>query len=248
MISADEALINLINRTTAAYVQNAPQYITYTEWTTAHGAGRSKTINRFVAVRQADDFAVMKDLPDGGTSTGQAFPIIPYFDPLSSWSYSWFANLKNVAITLTRYPPAYWPTPPPQPPGVIGVTYVSFWAPSYTSDSTDRKLHLRVLPTPSLPNTAFYPYDITVDPATGLPSHIEVRFKGNDDAISLDYAVIQNHWVITHGSYTAPQHVGPLSFTVISDIVYKDIAFPQTPPDPRLASPPSPPPTLAPGG
>ena len=115
MIPADLAFAMLINRTSQYYQANPPQYMTYTERThvTAAGLGRAQDINRSVAVRVADNFAVMQDLPNGGTRTGQAFPIIAYFDPLSVFQFSYFANLKRVDITLQRGKPLYLATPPP---------------------------------------------------------------------------------------------------------------------------------------
>ncbi|MBV9277382.1 MAG: hypothetical protein JOZ97_04015, partial [Candidatus Eremiobacteraeota bacterium] len=81
MIPADMAFAQLVNTTAKAYVQNAPAYITYREHTHISGTGtirQDRDINRFVAVRQSDNAAVMRDLPNGGESQGQAFPIIPY--------------------------------------------------------------------------------------------------------------------------------------------------------------------------
>jgi hypothetical protein len=244
MIPPDVALVQVINRTATAYVQNAPAYITYRERThVSSNVGRAEDINRFVQVRQADNYAVMQDLPQGAQRTGQAFPIIPYFDPLAGFSYSWFANLKRVDITITRMPPGLWPAPPTDSSATMFVPYISFWAPEYTADSTDAHPHFRVLPTPSLQTGQLYPYDLVVDAQTGLPSHLELRFAGDPTSITLDYQTLQGHWVLTHAVYNAPQHFGPMNFTVTSDTVYEDMAFPDTPPDPRLAGTPAPSPT-----
>ncbi len=244
MLPPDLALVQLINRTATAYVTDPPAYITYTEHTHVTASiGRSQGINRYVAVRQADDYAVMQDLPRGAQRTGQAFPIIPYFDPLAGFSYSWYANLKRVDITVKRVTPALWPIPAADPGVNVLVPYISFWAPSYAADSTQTHLHLQVAPTPSLPNQDLYPADIVVDPQTQLPSHLEIRFTGDPTTIDLDYRVLDGHWVITHARYTAPQHVGPLNFTVVSDTTYDNLAFPATAPDPRLAGTPAPTPT-----
>jgi hypothetical protein len=241
MISPDTALVELINRTAAAYVSNPPAYITYREVThVTSNIGRSEEINRYVAVRQADDYAVMQDLPQGAQRTGQAFPIIPYFDPFAGFGYSWFANLKRLDISLRRYTPGLWAMPAPDPRANVQVPYISFWAPSFAPDS---QLHLLVQPTPSLPNRDFYPADVVIDPQTQLPSHIELRFVGDPEIIDIDYQVLQGHWVITHAIYTAPQHFGPMNFTVTSDTTYQDMAFPAAPPDPRLAGTPAPTPT-----
>jgi hypothetical protein len=244
MIPPDIALVQLINRTATAYVSNAPAYITYRETThVAASMGRSQDINRYVAVRQADDYAVMQDLPQGAQRVGQAFPIIPYFDPLAGFSYSWFANLKRVDITLKRYAPTLWQVPAADPGVNAFVPYISFWAPAYAADSTPQRVHLQVGPTPALPNGDLYPADIVVDPQTQLPSHLEIRFIGDPTIISLDYQTIDGHWVITHARYSAPQHFGPMNFSIVSDTTYTDITFPATPPDPRLAGTPAPTPT-----
>lgn len=241
MLPPDLALVQLINRTAAAYMSNPPAYITYREATHVTASiGRSQDINRYVAVRQADDYAVMQDLPRGAQRIGQAFPIIPYFDPLAGFSYSWFANLKRVDITVKRYAPTLWQLPAPDPGVNAVMPYVSFWAPSYAADSTPARLHLQVAPTPALPSGDLYPADIVEDPQTGLPSHIEIRFIGDPTTISLDYQTIDGHWVITHARYTAPQHFGPMTFTVVSDTTYSDMTFPAAPPDPRLAAAPVP--------
>lgn len=245
MISADQALMELQNRTAAAYVQSAPAFITYREVTHARAPslGRSQDINRYVAVRQTDDFAVMRDLPQGMERTGKAFPIIPYFDPLSQWSFNWFANLKNVVIDLTRYPVGQWMMPKTEPDATMNVAYFSFWNPTYFPDSTEARLHLSVMPTPLDENKTPYFPDIVVDPQTHLPSHFEIKFVNQPDDLTLDYSVIEGHWILTHATYTAPQHAGPFSFTVVSETTYSDITFPATAPDPRLAGTPAPTPT-----
>jgi hypothetical protein len=241
MIPPDLALVQLINRTATAYVSNPPAYITYREFTHVSASmGRAQDINRYVAVREADNYAVMQDLPQGAQRVGQAFPIIPYFDPLAGFSYTWFANLKRVDITIRRVTPGLWPIPQTYPGVNVLVPYISFWAPSYASDSTEARLHLHVGPTPSLPNDDLYPADIVEDPQTHLPSHMELRFVNDPTIISLDYQVLDGHWVITHARYTAPQHFGPMSFTIVSDTTYSDMTFPSTPPDPRLAGTPAP--------
>lgn len=241
MLSPDVALVQLINRTASAYVSSPPAFITYRELThVASDIGRTQDINRYVAVRQADDYAVMEDLPRGAQRIGQAFPIIPYFDPLAGFSYSWYANLKRIDITIKRYAPGLWVLPPADPSVNAVVPYISFWAPSYAPDSTATHLHLLVAPTPALPSGDLYPADIVVDPQTGLPSHLEIRFSGDPTVIDLDYQTIDGHWVITHARYTAPQHFGPMNFTVTSDTTYSDITFPQNAPDPRLAGTPAP--------
>jgi hypothetical protein len=246
MISADVALAMLINRTSAYYQANPPTYMTYTEYThvTAPSLGRSQDINRTVAVRVADDYAVMQDLPHGEQRTGEAFPIIPYFDPLSAFSFSWFANLKRVDITLMRGQPLVLATPQPDPTVDMLVPYNSYWAAHYAPDSTDAALHLVIDPTARV-RGSYYPSEVVEDPQTQLPSHIEMRVDGSDETISLDFKVIDGHWVITHGTWSATQHAFIFTSKVIADVTFQNIAFPTVPPDPRLAGTPAPSPSPA---
>ncbi|HEY8314357.1 MAG TPA: hypothetical protein VIG51_09295 [Candidatus Baltobacteraceae bacterium] len=241
MIPPDLAFAMLTNRTALVYQNSAPTYIAYRERThvTAPSLGRSQDIDRSVQVRVADDFAVMQDLPQGSQRTGQAFPIIPYFDPISNFGFSYFANLKRVDITLTRKDLAYFPLPSPDPSVNAVVAYNSFWAARYAPDSTDARVHLQLSPTPRA-GDGFYPSDVVEDPQSQLFSHIEMKTTNGDEIISLDYAVIDHHWVITHGAFTATEHTFGLTFQVIANVTYDQFAFPATPPDPRLAPSPSP--------
>lgn len=236
MIAPDVALALLINRTAQAYNTAAPTYITYRERTHVTGANRSQDINRSVAVRVSDNFAVMRDLPDGGERTGQAFPIIPYFDPISSFQFSYFANLKRIDIKLDRGNTFELPVPQNDPTVDVTVPYVSFWAPRYAPDSNATHAHFAIDPTPRTGDNTFYPSDVVEDPQTHLPSHIEMRVTGGDMSISLDYKVIDGHWVITHGSWGGTQHFLTMTFRVQAEVSYDDIAFPQMPPDPRLGA------------
>lgn len=244
MLPPDIALVQLINRTATAYATNPPAYITYTEHThVTASTGGTRDINRSVQVRQADDFAVMQDLPAGAQRTGQAFPIIPYFDPLGQqFTFGWFANLKRVDINLQRTPVVMWPLPPANPNVDIVVPYASFWVPSYMPDSTENRLHLRILPT-SAYGKGYYIYDVVEDEQTHLPAHIEIRDTSSGDQITLEYKVLDGHWVITRGTLSTTQHFGPLTFQVTAVTDYQNMAFPATAPDPRLAGTPAPSPS-----
>ena len=241
MLPPDIAFALLINRTTDSYISNPPQYMTYTEHThvTAPSLGRSQDIDRSIAVRVADNFAVMKDLPNGSERTGQAFPIISYFDPLSAFGFSWFANLKRVDIHLQRGQPIVLATPQPDPAVNAVVAYNSYWAARYAPDSTENALHLLIDPTARV-RGSYYPSDVVEDPATHLPSHIQMRVDGSDESISLDYRVIDGHWVIVHGNWSATQHAFVFTSKVIADVTFENIAFPPEAPDARLAGTPQP--------
>jgi hypothetical protein len=242
MMPADLAFAILINRTSEYFQANPPTYMTYIERThvTAPTLGRAQDINRSIAVRVADNYAIMRDLPSGGPRAGQAFPIIAYFDPLSAFQFGYFANLKRVDITLQRGQPIFLPTPPPDPGVNVVVPYNSFWNSRYAPDSSETALHVLIDPTPRA--KGFYPSEVVEDPQTHLPSHIEMRVTGGDDeTIALDYKVIDGHWVITHGTFSATEHAAFLNFKVIADVTFSDIVFPTQAPDPRLAGSPIPP-------
>lgn len=229
MLGADIEFAQLVNRTAQAYLRNPPAYIAYDEYThvSAPGLGRAQDINRSVVVRTADDTAIMHDLPRGAVRTGQAFPIIPYFDPISSYAFSWYANLKNVDITLERGPLWLMSIPPADPAVNLQIDYLPFWNVSELPGSTPQAVHLRVTPT-SLYAGSFYPYDVVESPTTGLPSHIELRDTASDEVIDFDYGVLDGHWVVERGRFTATQHFGPLRFTVIAQTEYRNITFPVT--------------------
>jgi hypothetical protein len=242
MMTADLAFALLINRTSTFYEANPPIYMTYVEQThvSAPTLGRAQDINRSIAVRVADDFAIMKDLPNGEQRTGQAFPIVAYFDPLSNFRFSYFANLKRVDIALERGAPFTLAIPPPDPGVNVVVPYNSYWAARYAPDSTDSALHLLVEPTARV-QEGLYPSEIVEDAATRLPKRIEMRVAGgSDETIALDYAVVDGHWVIVHGTFSQTMHVAFLTYKIVADVTFSAIAFPADPPDPRLAGTPMP--------
>jgi hypothetical protein len=236
MVPPDIALAQLVNATAKAYVQNAPPYITYREHTHITGTGtirQERDINRFVQVRQSDNVAVMRDLPNGGETQGQAFPIIPYFNPFTAFSFSYFANLKQITITLTRAAAFTFELPAPAKDVDSTVFYIPFWKPSYAAGSTDAAPHFSIELTTPQPRAA-YLSDIVVDAQTHLPSHVVVRLQDDPTTIALDYAMLQGHWVITHGSMETSQTVGIFSFHVVADTTYADMTFPTASPDSRI--------------
>jgi hypothetical protein len=242
MMTPDLAFALLINRTSSYYQSNPPAYMTYLEHThvTAPTLGRAQDIDRSVAVRIADNFAVMKDLPNGGQRTGQAFPIVAYFNPFSSFKFGYFANLKRVDIMLERGKPFFFSIPGPDPSVNVVVPYNSYWAARYAPDSTEAALHLLIDPTPRV-RASLYPSEIVQDASSKLPAHIEMRAAGgSDEAFSLDYQVLDGHWVITHGTFSQTMHVAFLTYKIVADVTFKDITFPAEAPDPRLAGTPTP--------
>ncbi len=248
VLPPDLALALLINRTTQAYTSHAPAYIVYRERTHAFAPalGRSQEIDRRVVARNIDDQAVMNDLPSGGRSIGQAFPIIPYFDPFSGYQFSYYANLKRIDITLNREAPWQVATPAPNPGVDVLIPYFSEFDVSYAPDSQPDHLHFLIGPTPK--NGAhIYWSEIVEDPQSGLPSHVVLRDPSSDMTISLDYAIVDGYWVVTHGTFTQTEHPLWMSFVINADVTYDQFQFPTLPP-PELAAlpPPTPSPTPSP--
>lgn len=235
----DLALALLIDRAAAAYTTNAPAYIAYRETTLvqAPGLGRSQEIDRNVLVRNGDDEAVMQDVPSGMQRIGQAFPIDPYFDPFSQYNFSYYANLKRIDITLQRGAPFTLPAPSPNPNVDVIVPYTSFWNVHYAPDSRPNRLHFFVTPTPSA-SGGMYPSDIVEDPATRLPSRILLRDTSSDMTIALDYGVVDGHWIVTSGTFTATEHALFVTFVVTAHVTYSDYVFSSTPPPQAAALPP----------
>lgn len=246
MISPDIALATLINRAGTAYQTTAPTYITYRETTHVEGANRAEDINRSVSVRVADDYAVMQDLPQGAVRLGSAFPVIPFFDPFSTFRFSYYANLKKIDITFTPGQPFYFTMPVADPNVSVVVPYISFYAPHYAPDSTEEALHMLIDPTPRIGGNEFYPSDVREDATSHLPSQVTMRMTDSDMTLTLDFSTVQGHWVITQGAWSATQHVLGMTFRVAATTTYTDFAFPTTAPDVRLAGTPRPSPTPSP--
>ena len=229
MVPVDVAFAQMVNKTAQAYISNAPTYMTYRERTHITASGpfvkANREIDRSIMVRQADDAAVMKDLPDGATTRGQAWPIIPYFDPFTGFGYHYYVNLKAITITLDRPNPFLFTIPETDNSADAVVFYIPFWAPRYGSDN----FHFDVAATTGDADQP-YPEHVVVDPATGIPSHIDVATISGKLHLSLDYAVVQGHWLITHGTVSSQQ--GP--FHGDSEVTFDQFAFPATAPDPSL--------------
>jgi hypothetical protein len=240
VLAPDLALALLVNRTAAAYNANPPAYIVYRETTLvrAPSLGRSQEIDRNVVVRNSDDVAVMHDIPDGTQRIGEAFPVIPYFDPFSQFTFSYFANLKRVDITLKRGAPMQF-TIPENPNVEAVVPYMSFWNVTYAPDSRPDRLDFTIVPT-SPSSSGMYPSDVVEDPATQLPSHVVLKDTQSDMVISLDYSIVDGHWIATHGTFDATEHALFLTFEVQADVTFTDFSFPSSPPPEAAAALPAP--------
>ncbi|MDQ2663945.1 MAG: hypothetical protein M3Y18_07940, partial [Candidatus Eremiobacteraeota bacterium] len=219
MDTADIAMARFANRTAAAYTANAPAYMAYRERThfTIPRYHYEREIDRAIEVRVADDSAIMQDLPQGASRTGQAFPIIPYLDPFSALDVAYFANLKRVDIALKRNPPYIFPLPDADPTVNVVVAYSTFWVPTYAPDSSSTRVHLLISPTQRWPDGLYYPADIVEDAQTHLPAHVVLVQKGSDATATLDFAVLDGHLIVTRGSFVSTQRAGPLALRVSAE-------------------------------
>lgn len=241
MTGADLALAALINRAAQAYTYHQPTYMTYNEYSHIEGFGQKRDINRFIAVRVADDFAVMRDLPAGGENVGEAFPMIPFFDAFSTFRFCYTApNTKKIDIIFVPGSAQYFKMPDPDPSVDAVAPYFSWIAPRYAPDSTDTAQHFINDPTPRTKNF-LYASDVVEDADSQLPAHVTLKQNNGDMEIGLDYAMVQGYWMVTRGTYTATEHtyIG-FSFKVTATTTFSDFTFTDTAPDPRLAGPPSP--------
>jgi hypothetical protein len=241
MVGPDLALAALINQAAATYNTTMPPFISYQEHTHIKAAvlgGINKDVDRAVVVRVADDYAIMQDLPAGGTNIGSAFPVVPFFDPFSQFNYCYHVGLKKIDLKFVPGKAYTFPTPATDPNVDVVVQYMTFLAPRYAPDSTDARPHILIDPTRL--STSLYPADVTVDPTTGLPSHVTMKDSASDLTIGLDFSMIENHWVVTHGTYSATESALGMSFHAESDTTFTNIAFPTMPPDPRMLTSPSP--------
>jgi hypothetical protein len=123
------------------------------------------------------------------------------------------------------------------PDVTVVVTSLRNYYAQYAPDSGDRIAHIVMQPLAALTrdnDSSFYLKDIYVDTVTNLPTRIV--YSGPTTDFTIDYAVVENHWVINHVHYTrtlvAFLHIGQTTFT--TDATYATFTFPATAADPRL--------------
>jgi hypothetical protein len=231
-------------------VQKAPPFITYraTAHVAAPSLGKHREVLRSIMVRTSDDLAVIQDLPQGENQIGHGFPVTPVFDALSNFTLSWRvgAHMEMSSYVHDVQPLVYQD---PNSSADVVVVRLKYYKADYAPDSSDApegKTHVILQPFDFVkreveqPDSTFFLSDLYIDNTSGLPT--EIRYAGGDDIVFvIDYGMVQNHYVVTHGHYEetlrGPLHIGRLH--VIADVDYDQYAFPGTAPDPRLVPPPA---------
>lgn len=250
MLTADAEFRTVANAAFAAW-QQRPPYIAYRVDVDVEvpALKQSRRIERAVEARTRDDLAVLQDLPRGANQLGHAFPVPPSFDALSYFRIDFRLGdpirQHNPLTAVTVLPPApglapqplRFSDPVPSGPDVVVVMTLRNYYAQYAPDSTDRIAHIVMHALPALTrdnDSSFYIQDVYVDTATDLPTRIV--YSGPATDFTLDYTVVENHWLIDHVRYTrtifAPLHIGQTTFT--TEATYSAFAFPATPADPRL--------------
>jgi len=244
-IAPDIAFRHAANAAAAA-IERAPAFVTYHVVThvSAPALGKSRDVVRAVAVRTSDDLAVLQDLPRGANALGHGFPITPSFDALSYFTLSWKVGTRtDVSSYVHDITPLRYAEGAPSQADVVVFRLRQYRA-EYANDSSDAadgRTHVALVPYDFVkkaavrPDSTFYLSDVVIDNATHLPA--SVRYQGGDDIdFTVDYAMQQGHWVVSHAHYEETLH-GPLRIgrlRVIADAVYDSFTFPETAPDPRL--------------
>jgi len=211
---------------------------------------QSRRIQRAVETRTRDDLAVIQDLPQGQNQLGHSFPVPPTFDVLSYFRLDFRLGdpirRHNPLTAVTLLPPG--PNTPPQPlrfsdpvalnpDATVVVTTLRNYYAHYADDTTDRIAHIVMQPLPALTrdnDSTFFLKDVYVDTSTNLPTR--VVYSGPTTDFTVDYAMVENHWLISHAFYRntlfAPFHIGQTTWT--TEASFSTFSFPPTPVDERL--------------
>jgi hypothetical protein len=245
MLPPEIAFQHAANTAAAVYAQ-APPFVTYRVAThvSAPSLGKNRDVIRDVAVRTADDLAVIQDLPQGANVLSHGFPVTPVFDALSYFQLSWKVGYHTeVSSYVHDVQPISYPTISHEGATVVVVNLKQYRA-TYADDSSDApdgRTHIHMVPYDFVkaqvanPDDTFFLNDVVVDNSTGLPT--SVTYTGGDNTLfACDYGTEAGHWVVEHVHYETTLH-GPLrigQLHVIADAKFDDFKFPHDPPDPRL--------------
>ena len=251
MLTADAEFRAVANAAFDAW-QKQPPYVAYRVDVDIEVSAlkQSRRISRMVEARTRDDLAVIQDLPQGQNQLGHSFPLPPTFDALSYFRFDFRLGdpirRHNPLTAVTLQPPG--PNRPPEPlrfgdpvainpdAAVVVTTLRNYYA-HYADDSNDRIAHIVMQALPALTvdnDSTFFLRDVYVDTVTNLPTR--VVYSGPATDFTVDYTMVENHWVIDHAFYRntlfAPLHIGQTTWT--TDATFSAFSFPPEAIDERL--------------
>ena len=243
MLTADAEFRATANAAFAMW-QHPPPYISYKVDVETRVPSRKLTrkISRAVETRTEDDIAVLQDLPEGKNQLATAFPVPPAFDALSYFQFEFLPGDDTEGPSSDIVMVADRPFFPPEPlhfgigtasssDVAVVVPFLRNYKATYAPDSTDQLAHIVMVPLKPLTinnDSTYYLRDVYVDTASNLPTRIV--YAGPAQNLTLDYGIVQNHWLINHVRYNRTR--GEVPFT--TDAVYSAFAFPAEPVDGRL--------------
>jgi hypothetical protein len=243
MLTADAEFRAAANAAFVAW-QHPPPYISYQVDvdTELPSLKQSRKISRAVEMRTKDDLAVLQDLPQGDNRMATAFPVPPTFDALSYFEFIFDPGdeihppISDINMIADR--PFFPPEPlhfgignASNPDVAVVVPYLRNYRAQYAPDSTEQLAHIVMVPLKPLTagnDSTYYLKDVYVNTATNLPTRI--TYAGPALNFVLDYAMVENHWLVDHVRYSLTR--GRTPFT--ADAVYSAFTFPAAPVDGRL--------------
>ena len=239
MIAADVQFRTTANAAAAAFAQSPP-YVAYKTEVTVDvpSLRRHKVIVREVEARTKDDYAVLQDLPRGNRQYGHSFPLNPTFDAISYFRVTFNGSERNTLSYVEPGPPITFTDPRATSHADVVVLSLKNYHASYAPDTNDRVAHILMDPLQALTtnnSSDFYLHDVYVDTASNLPTR--VVYVGPKTQFTVDYQVVQGHWLVSHATYVQTFY-GPLRIgrvTGSADATYHDFSFPAAPSDPKLA-------------
>ena len=241
MISADVAFRQCSNAAYFAMAQT-PAYLTYrsTVHVSVPALKRDRDVIRSVALRTADDVAILHDLPQGREQISHGFPLPASFDALSDFEITGYGGARTSLEAHLVYSHPLFFGPPKTSDEHVDVVVVRLqgYHVRYVGDPSTNPIHLELEPLPGLmkrrTDLAFK--DVFIDPITFLPTR--VTFVGADDRyFQVDYATTDGRWLVNHvvyaETYYPPLRVAHVHATI--DARFDQLHLYDTPPDTRLA-------------
>jgi hypothetical protein len=244
MVGPVDTFIAISNATAALYAK-CPPFATYHVRTELTFFFQNQVFERDVAVRMADQVALVKDSGSGKVSLSTPFPAPPNFEPLSEYAIHGFF-FPSLDFRIANLSPLTFRDAPTHADAVS--RSVHGYSVLFADDSSPELGHLKLKPTSAAVALKPHLTDVYYVPSTLVPTRI---IAAGQDHLYIDarYQLIDGNWMLhkldfmrywNEDSLMDPVVVG--TFTA----AYDHYAFSETAPDPRLvpANPPPASPTL----